>query len=214
MRSPSRSRSIVPVAIGLGLCLSGCGGTDYVAPTPVTSGPISLTCSASPTAGIVPLTVTLAVKVTPTPQTLTIQYGDGTASNNPNALHVYKTPGSFALVVSASSGSQNASCNQTITASAPPPAPPNSAPTLNARTNPAPATGPAPFVVAFNACKTVDPDNDKLEFTYDFGDGDKKSSGRCSTDHTYARGNYTAQVCVTDEQPGHQSCRTFPVQAQ
>jgi PKD repeat protein len=213
MRSPGHSRAILPIALGLCLGLAGCG-SDSTGPSKVASGPISLTCSASPAGGVIPLTVTFAIKVTPTPQSLTIQYGDGTASNNPNALHVYTTPGSFAVVVNATNGSQSATCTQTVTASAPPPAPPNRAPVASFRTNPNPATGPAPLFVAFNACNSVDPDGDRMKFNYDFGDGVKTSSRLCRDDHTYARGSYSAKLCVTDEQPGHETCRAFLVHAQ
>jgi hypothetical protein len=213
MRSFGHRRARLSIAAGFCLCLAGCGD-DTTTPTPVAAGPISLTCSASPTAGVIPLTVSLAVKVTPTPQSLTIQYGDGTASNNPNALHVYTVAGSYNIVVNATSGSQGASCSQTVTATAPPPAPPNRPPAASFRTNPTPPTGPSPLLVSFNGCKTVDPDGDQMTFTYDFGDGDKKSTHFCREDHTYAAGTHTAKMCVTDGQPGHETCRSFLVQAQ
>jgi PKD repeat protein len=213
MRSFERRHAAMPIAAVLGLCLSGCGN-DTTTPTPVASGPISLTCSASPTAGTVPLTVSLAVKVTPTPQSLTIQYGDGTSSNNPNELHVYKTPGTFSLVVNASSGVNSASCTQTITTNPVPARPPNRPPVARFRINPDPAVGSAPLFVAFNACGSTDPDGDRLKYFFDFGDGVTTSSRLCRDDHTYARGTYTAKVCVTDEQPGDDVCRTFLVRAQ
>ena len=201
------------VAAALGLGYAGCN-PDYGKPTPVTSGPISLTCSASPTSGVAPLTVSFAIKVTPTPQSLLVQYGDGTASNNPDALHVYKTPGTFSVVVNATSGGQSATCSQTVSATAPPPKPPNHPPIPNFRVNPDPATGPAPLLVAFNGCKTIDPDGDQLKYSFDFGNGVKRSSHLCRDDNTYAQGTYTAKVCVTDDEPGDETCRTFLVQAQ
>jgi PKD repeat protein len=212
MRSFGRRRAALSAAAVLCVGLVGCE-TDTTTPTPVTSGPVSLTCSASPTAGTVPLTVSLSVKVTPTPQTLLIQYGDGTASNNAGALHVYKNPGAYSIVVSATSGTQTASCTQTVTANPVPPGPPNRPPVPKFRINPDPATGPAPLFVAFNACGTVDPDGDKMKFSYDFGDGVKGTSRLCRDDHTYAAGTYTAKVCVTDGEPGDETCRTFLVQA-
>lgn len=213
MGSFGNGRAALLIAVSLCLGHAGCG-SDSTGPTPVTSGPISLSCSASPTAGVVPLTVSFAIKVTPTPQSLTIQYGDGQSSNNPNALHVYKTAGSFGAVVTATSQGQNASCSQTVTATAPPPKPPNRAPVASFRTNPNPATGPAPLLVSFNGCKTVDPDGDRLTYHFDFGNGVKRSSHLCRDDNTYARGTYTATVCVTDDEPGHETCRSFLVQAQ
>ena len=213
MRSFDRRRARLWIAAGFCLSVVGCG-TETTLVAPAVPGPISLTCSASPTAGVIPLTVTLAIKVTPTPQSLTIQYGDGTSSSNPNALHVYTTPGSFNIVVNAAAASQTASCSQTVTATAPPPAPPNRAPVARFRTNPTPPTGPAPLFVAFNACNTVDPDGDRMTFRYDFGDGVKGSSRLCRDDHTYPVGTYNARVCVTDDQPGHETCQSFLVQAQ
>jgi len=213
MRSFDRRHAVLGAAATLAVGLGGCQ-TDTTTPTPVSSGPISLTCSASPTSGEIPLTVSLAIKVTPTPQSLTINYGDGTTSGNPNELHVYKTAGTFNIAVSATSGSQSASCAQTVTATAPPPKPPNRPPVGKFRVNPDPAVGAAPFFVSFNACGSTDPDGDRLKFFFDFGDGVKTSSRLCRDDHTYARGSYTAQVCLTDEQPGDEVCRTFQVQAQ
>jgi hypothetical protein len=63
-------------------------------------------------------------------------------------------------------------------------------------------------------CGSTDPNGDDLIFSYDFGDGSKVSHHFCRDDHVYAAGAFVAKTCVTDGQPGHESCQTFKVTAQ
>jgi PKD repeat protein len=209
MRSLGRGGAVL--ALGLALCLGhiGCGDEDNG------TGPseLLLTCSVTPTSGTAPLTVSLSVTVAPG-AAVQIQYGDGTSGNNPDAAHVYTVPGAYNLVVNARTDSLTASCQQAVTVAGPPPAPPNQPPIALFRVNPSPAIGPAPFLVAFNMCPTTDPDGDAMSFTFDFGDGQQRTQKLCRSDHVYARGIYTAETCVTDGVPGHESCREFRVEAQ
>lgn len=198
-----------PVAFALALSLGyvGCGDEDNGA----SPSQLSLTCSVSPTSGTAPLAVSLSVRVSPGASVL-IQYGDGTSGDNPDAAHVYALPGVFNLVVNATAGSEAATCQQAVTVAGPPPGPPNQAPIARFRVNPKPPVGPAPFV-AFNMCETIDPDGDVMTFSYEFGDGARRTQRMCRNDHTYRRGTYTAETCVTDGLPGHESCQTFQVEA-
>jgi hypothetical protein len=209
MRSLGRGQAAVLLVLGSGLLHGGCGEDNGTSP----SAPVSLTCSVNPSSGTAPLLVTLSVKVTPG-AALVISYGDGTSGINPNAPHVYTAPGGYTLVVNATGASGSATCQQPVTVAAPPPGPPNLAPVGHFRVNPSPATGPAPLAVAFNMCGSTDPNGDALRFTFDFGDGSRASHGFCRDDHVYAAGAFVAKTCVTDGQPGHESCQTFKVTAQ
>lgn len=107
-------------------------------------------------------------------------------------------------------------------ASVPTPVPPNlppptpvptpgpNAPVVGMHTEPSPPTGPAPLNVHFNACKSFDPDGDKLEFTYTFGDGRTVETRQCRHAHTYFNaGSYAASVCASDG--AHTTCRSAAV---
>jgi len=60
-----------------------------------------------------------------------------------------------------------------------------------------PATGPAPLLVQYDASTTVDPDNDTLTYSWDFGNGTTGSA--ISGFHTYTTpGTYEIELVVTD----------------
>jgi PKD repeat protein len=59
-----------------------------------------------------------------------------------------------------------------------------------------PTSGPAPLAVSFNGLGSSDPDGDALTYSWDFGDG--TTSTAPSPSHTYAAGDYTARLTVTD----------------
>jgi hypothetical protein len=94
----------------------------------------------------------------------------------------------------------------------------NKAPFAVLNTNPDPPSGFGPLTVTFDLCKSTDPENQALNFFFDFGDGGK-ASGSCVESHTYAaalRGasdaraldkSYEAQGCVVDP-GGLSACRS------
>jgi glucose/arabinose dehydrogenase/PKD repeat protein len=59
-----------------------------------------------------------------------------------------------------------------------------------------PTSGPAPLAVSFTGSGSSDPDGDPLSYSWDFGDGGTSSDANPS--HTYAAGNYTARLTVSD----------------
>ena len=61
----------------------------------------------------------------------------------------------------------------------------------------APRSGPAPLLVQFDASASSDPDNDPLNFLWEFGDG--QSSTQAITSHTYGDGTFVARLTVRDE---------------
>jgi PKD domain len=98
----------------------------------------------------------------------------------------------------------------------PPPAGPtgNQPPVPEFRVTPFPAIGQAPLVVNFNLCPTADPDDDKIVFFFDFGDGQTAQGPPCRQQNTYHPGRYTANMCVWDSRPEHSLvCVAFPVDA-
>jgi len=180
------------------------------------SGNLQVSCSVSPGTGLVPLTVSLTTSVqgnTPSYR-LVVDFGDGTTGDNGNVTHVYGTPGTYAIRVSASAEGQAADCRQSVTAQ-PRPVAADELPTLRLRLSPDPVSGPAPLDAGFNLCQSSDPEGQRLQFRYDFGDG--RVTGwvsDCSKPNTYAAGAYVAFVCVSDGTPGHDVCRAVDVLAQ
>jgi hypothetical protein len=85
-------------------------------------------------------------------------------------------------------------------------------PALKIVTTPNPARGAAPLDVTIDVCTSSDPEGDVLSFSFDFGDGAKKSNDYCRQGHLYVRsGTYTGRVCASD---GITSvCEPFTVQA-
>jgi PKD repeat protein len=75
----------------------------------------------------------------------------------------------------------------------------NSRPT--AVLNVSPASGAAPLAVNLDGSISRDPEGAAIaSYTFDFGDGSPPvSSGAATATHTYARGNYTASLTVTDD---------------
>jgi PKD repeat protein len=211
------------------LALPGCNDDNNPA------GPNGLTvaCAAAPASGAAPLAVVFAFKTEGANGSLqvTVNYGDGTSGNDPNAGHVYKTAGAFSAIFDVTTPSQVASCTTGITVSGPSPAP---VPTTNEPPNAVFKTTPdagggrriggaAPLEVRFNMCPTVDPDHDPLLFTMDFQDDGTvdvvgSTGAQCRSSYVYTRpGTYRARVCVTDlsgpgGQPLHPAeCQVYDV---
>jgi len=199
------------------------------------TGPtLSATCTANPSSGLVPLTVSFNLSVAggQAPLQIDVDYGDGSHGTNPDVVHTYQNAGLYTAAFTVSSHGQTARCATTIGAAT------STFPTLpilnlppNAvfRTTPAAGpggqiTGPAPLVVRFNMCPTGDPDGDKLLFTMDFnGDGrnevEGSSGGACRHDSDpYPAGTWSPRICVTDLGPDGKplhpfQCATYRVTA-
>ena len=201
-------------AVALALILPACGGDDDSPSS--SSGALSVSCSATPTSGAVPLTVQFSATVSGggTAPALSWAFGDGTAASEATATRTYGTPGTYAASVEVRSGGQRASCNVTINAQTPPraPLPANAPPVARFKTNPSPPTGSRPLTVEFNACQSSDPNGDRLLFRFDVFDG-LYDSGHCRREHTYrTAGTYQAKACVTDDFPGHEDiCQAYTV---
>ncbi len=184
--------------------------------------PLAIECLANPTAGAAPLSVGFGVDVANATGALavSISYGDGTQGEDPDARHVYVQAGAYVASITVTAGSQTARCSMPISvtpAPAPSPSPPseNRPPVADFATTP-PATGSsltgkAPFRVAYNACRSTDPDDDRLHWRMDLdGDGNFELHGAsgadCRHEASYAAGTRTATVCVTDKE-----CPSWPL---
>jgi PKD domain len=227
------SRSWVSwAACALLLALAGCDNNS----NPAAPGMLAVSCNANPSAGTAPLNVAFAVAVSGAQGSfqVSVSYGDGTSGRDASSSHVYPSPGTYTATFNVTSGSQSTSCTANVNVSAPPAPPPppvtaNQPPDAVFRTTPKPGrngriSGPAPFEVQFNMCRTFDPDHDPLRFTMDFdGDGiddvSGSTGGDCRRSFEYGPGVYAARLCVTDlVGPGAQErhppqCEVFIVEA-
>jgi hypothetical protein len=228
-----RLRWVVPLLLA---ALHSSCAQNPAAPT------LSVTCNAVPSTGTAPLTVAFTVNVAGSDSAFTVaaSYGDGATGTNPDAPHTYAQAGVFTASFAVTSAKQSARCAATVTVSSalttPATPTPTPTPTPSSNTKPnavfktVPAadssgriSGPKPFTVHFNMCRTTDPDGDRLEFTMDFqGDGtleiDGSSGADCRHDFTYSAGTYHPQICVTDVnssgQPFHKfQCESYTVVA-
>lgn len=203
------------LVVVLGVALGGaCKKETVVAPALVAA------CSASPATGSAPLLVAFRLDVEGAEGQfdVAIDYGDGTQGSDPARSHTYTSTGSYNAAFAVRTASQSARCTAAVTvtpgaAATPTPAPSpaqteNSPPMPTFRTEPVAVggttiSGPAPLTVAFDMCRTVDPDDDRLYFEMDLdGDGRFEYHGAtgvdCRHSRTYAAGTYAPLVCVTD----------------
>ena len=73
-------------------------------------------------------------------------------------------------------------------------------------------TGPAPLTVSFSAAGSNDPDGAIVRYQWTFGDG--TTSLLVNPNHTYAAGNYSATLTVTDNVGGASSSAPIALSAQ
>ena len=95
---------------------------NVVGSTPTPSGPTA-SFTATPTTGVAPLTVNFSDTSTGGPTSWRWDFGDGQGSTAQNPSHVYSSPGTFTVTLTASNadGSSTASRQISVTATPPPP---------------------------------------------------------------------------------------------
>jgi hypothetical protein len=224
MGTQRRLATVLAVAAASGLACQS---------TTAPSRALAVRCSANPSAGPAPLSVVFSLDVANARGTLrfSINYGDGTQGTDPDARHVYAAAGDFVASFTVTAGVDTARCSVPVAVAAPAPTPtPTPEPTPEPDnawpdawfiTNPAAdadftITGTAPLTVAFNMCRSADPDGDPLYFRMDLdGDGSYELYGAtgadCRHETTYAIGTRTAKICVTDVNcPSWPSCNSTP----
>ncbi|MFM7069525.1 MAG: PKD domain-containing protein [Actinomycetes bacterium] len=167
------------------------------------AGPIgqspTVTMSADPTSGSIPLTVNFFTSATSVPAgselTYSWSFGDGSAaSTDPSPTHVYTAAGSYTATVTVTDATGRSTLKSvTISAELPPNEPPI------AVIGATPVSGKGPLVVAFSSAGSVDGDGAIAAYDLDFGDGTAHSTS-AGTAHTYAAvGSYVATLTVTDD---------------
>jgi PKD repeat protein len=180
---------------------------------------LNAACAATPGSGRAPLTVSFSLNVDGAQgaMSVVINYGDGAAGAEVNAPHTYANAGSYTATFNVSTPTQSALCSVVVGVDAAPQPTPtpeatNHQPVVVFNTNPDPdasdtfRSGP-PLTVAFNVCKSSDPDGDDLNYRLDLdGDGvfevDGPTGSDCRRTHTYTKvGTFVARVCVTDLLP-------------
>jgi hypothetical protein len=105
-----------------------------------------------------------------------------------------------------------------VTPTAAPPPPPTTPasndqpPLLVLKVAPEPTIGTHPFTITVNMCRSSDPENDRLVFTFKFGDSEHHYASYCRLEHTYAKaGRYKTLFCVNDRptEPTRAVCQHF-----
>ena len=158
--------------------------------------------SVTPASGTAPVEVTADASASTDPQGRPLSYafdfGDGSATvvqDTPTAKHTYSAPGSFPVSVTLTNGaSLSDTAAQTVQVAATPKAP-------TAKLSVSPSTGTAPLQVSADASGSTDPQDQTLNYAFDFGDGTTRTSqAAASADHTYtATGSFTITVTVTND---------------
>lgn len=219
----------------LGLALSTCTKESVVAPS------LSATCTATPSSGTAPLTVSFALNVAGAQGGISVRinYGDGASGTEAGAPHTYASAGSYSASFSVSTATQSALCSTAVQVTAPPapsptptPAAANREPDISFRTTPEPTVGynfvaGSNLTIQFNMCQSSDPDGDRLNFRMDL-DGDHvfevdgPTGADCRRSYTYSQTgpvsptSYDPRICATDLlsslTPAHPyHCRTYNV---
>lgn len=141
----------------------------------------------------------------------TWNFGDGTSLQSKTVKHTYTKEGTYTLSLSVqdSDGNTDETTLSIIVREE------GQAPVAAVTTTPAmvsgTVTGPVPLLVSFNAGTSTDPENDIVEYDWDFdNDGTTDDSGNTAA-HTYdAVGSYTARLIVTDS-VGNKDELTIPI---
>jgi PKD repeat protein len=116
-------------------------------------------------------------------------FGNGKSANGKIVTHKYPNAGTFDVELTATDnqgGSNYASREVEINNNRPP----------VARFTVSPGAGDTNTEFTFDGSSSEDPDGRIVKYSWDFGDG-KKAEGKI-VKHTYAEGNYTALLTVTD----------------
>lgn len=118
-------------------------------------------------------------------------FGDGDSGVGQQVSHTYTSDGSYTatLTVTDNAGAEDSDSDviDSISASHYP----------TARYDVDVDSGPAPLTVSFDASTSSDPDNDIINYFWQFGDGDNASG--VTTSHTYTvPGSYDVQMLATD----------------
>jgi PKD repeat protein len=165
----------------------GYGKADALVLSSVLSPPLIANFSASPTAGMVPLTVTFTDLSGGSPDAWAWDFGDGTISSDSNPVHVYAEPGTYTVNLTILAGASVNSTTKTGLIRAVPQGPPS------ANFSAVPLVGPAPLAVTFTDTSGGFP----TSWSWAFGDGNVSTDP--DPQHVYAvPGTYGVNLTVTN----------------
>jgi chitodextrinase len=158
--------------------------------------PLNSNINASPTSGLIPLTVNFTGNATGgvPPYSYSWYFGDDTSSTEQNPTHAYSDAGDFIVTLTVTDNENNQDEDSVII---------NAYAPLEASCAASPTSGEVPLTVNFtgSAAGGVLPYN---SYSWDFGDG--TSSSELTPTHTYNdAGNYTLTLTVTDSQSNQNS---------
>ncbi|HEX3047611.1 MAG TPA: PKD domain-containing protein [Bacillota bacterium] len=178
----------------------------------VANHPPSVVLTASPTSGLVPLTVNFTAYANDPDgdvMSYTWDFGDGSPGEWGRATmsHIYQNAGTYnARVTVRDEKGGSASAQQTITTRV------NHPPAIITLAA-GPPTGKAPLNVTFSA-QASDPDGDALSYNWNFGDNSPIQPGGAAISHIYQNpGTYNASVTVADPYGGVSAPATTKIYA-
>jgi PKD repeat protein len=167
---------------------------EYVQTYTIINAPVA-NFTANSTNGTAPLSVQFTDKSSNAPTSWLWDFGDGTTSTDQNPVHVYSTPGTYTVTLTATNlaGDSNLTLNNYVTVEWP-------IPVANFTVNA--TSGTVPFNVQFTDKST----GNVTSYNWDFGDG--STSTIKNPTHTYStKGTYTVTLKV--EGPGGNSTETI-----
>ncbi|HEX3018749.1 MAG TPA: PKD domain-containing protein, partial [Chitinispirillaceae bacterium] len=152
--------------------------------------------SANPSSGDAPLNVEFDGTASSDPDSDSLTYawnfGDEQTGAGSNLSHVFAAPGSYTTTLIINDGHGNTDSKSVVITVTQPQRAPVAAFSAN------PTIGIAPLIVTFDGLSSYDADNDKLTFSWNFGDGIHDTGSIVS--HVYMNsGLYNAILTVTDE---------------
>ena len=186
---------MISMIFSVGL-LSGCPSIQKKNNPPAEKNtPPTLTVIANPTSGYQPLNVTFQITANDSDgsiKTCSIEYGDGTTSNETNNTHTYHTMGVYTCVVMVTDD-KGSTANSSVTITVR-----NHEPTAVITTDK--LSGWKPLMIRFTGGGT-DIDGTIVSYLWNFGDG--SSSGEQNLTHTFQSiGTYSVNLTVTDNDGG------------
>lgn len=120
-------------------------------------------------------------------------FGDGNAGQGMNVEHVYKKPGVYKVTLTATddSGTKNSKAAASLKVFV------NDRPVAKAGPDRRASVGEK---IVFDASRSRDRDGRIIEYAWDFGDGESKSTGESKIEHAYERpGTYNVILNVKDD---------------
>jgi M6 family metalloprotease-like protein len=174
-------------------------------PAPLNNSP-TVSVTASPTSGTVPLSVTFSGTATDSDGTIVsyhYNFGDGGESGEEDPVYIFNAVGEYTVTFTATDNDSAFSSDQvdiSVTA-----VPVNNPPTVGVTASP--TSGTVPLSVTFSGTAT-DSDGTIVSYHYDFGDGGESSQ----EDPVYifnAAGIYTVTFTATDDDGASSSAEAY-----